>query len=114
AVVRALKEGDDGERMWAAEILEKMGPGARAAVPDLTEALQDPDEALRKAASSALARVAPTDRQNTASQAVDGADSAGLDLAWKLGAAGLLTAAVLAVRYYFVRRPVAKKVQSGL
>ena len=82
-------------------------------MPALTEALQDPDEGFRKAAASALASVAPPDRQGAASQSVDGGDSAGLDLAWKLGAAGLLTAAVLAVGYYLVRRPQGKKVQSG-
>src|SRR5205807_2039942 len=81
ALVRALKEGDDGERIWAAEILEKIGPAAKAAVPALTEALQDPDEGFRKAAAGALAKVAPTDRQDTASQASDDGDSAGLDLA---------------------------------
>lgn len=45
-------------RFQAARALGEIGPGARAALPDLTELLQDPSAAVRDAAGLALRKIA--------------------------------------------------------
>lgn len=53
----ALRTGDADSRAMVAEVLGQMGPDASAAVPDLTGALGDPSERVRRAAGSALRRI---------------------------------------------------------
>lgn len=54
-----LKDRDPALRKEAAEILERLGPQAKAVVPDLAAALQDKDEAVRDAALNALLAIDP-------------------------------------------------------
>jgi HEAT repeat protein len=53
-----LKE--DESRWLAIEVLGRVGPEAKAAIPALTELLKDKDEGVRKAASEALDKIKET------------------------------------------------------
>jgi HEAT repeat protein len=48
-------------RDFAAYVLRRAGPGARAAIPVLKAALTDKDKGVRKAAASALRKIEPAD-----------------------------------------------------
>jgi hypothetical protein len=56
----SLKDVDPALRKEAAEILERLGPQAKAVVPDLVKALQDKDEAVRDAVLNALLAIEPS------------------------------------------------------
>jgi HEAT repeat protein len=56
-MVRALK--NDAVAYWACLVLRDIGPKAAAAVPALTEKLQDPDVQIRREATLALAAIGP-------------------------------------------------------
>lgn len=55
----SLKDKDPALRKVAAEILERLGPHAKAVVPALVAALQDKDEAVRDAVLNALLAIDP-------------------------------------------------------
>jgi HEAT repeat protein len=55
--IRALRDDDVGIRGQATIALEKLGPGAKAAVPALIEALKDKEWVIRSTAASALRSV---------------------------------------------------------
>jgi HEAT repeat protein len=59
AVTGLLRSGTPAERTLAANTLWGMGARAKAAVPDLVEALGDPDSSLRVAAAMALENMGP-------------------------------------------------------
>jgi len=59
AAVRQLRSGSPPERVAAANTLWGMGTRARAAVPDLAFALEDPDAGLRVTAAMALENMGP-------------------------------------------------------
>lgn len=56
-LIEALKNGTSRERHFAAFGLGCIGPGAKAAVPALTDALNDKDESVRYAAVVALKKI---------------------------------------------------------
>jgi len=57
--LKGLKSKDGWKRYFSAYELQKLGPRALGAVPDLIEALDDPDERVRGAAWGALRSVGP-------------------------------------------------------
>jgi hypothetical protein len=57
ALVEALKSPQADVRVKAAEVLARMGTGAKDAAPQLTVALDDPDERVRKTATRALGMI---------------------------------------------------------
>ena len=59
ALTELLRSGTPPERILAANTLWGMGARARAAVPDLVAALEDPDLALRAASAMALENMGP-------------------------------------------------------
>ncbi len=56
-LITLFKQGDDGGRVLAANLLGEIGPRARPAVPLLREALKDRDRRVRAAAANALSRL---------------------------------------------------------
>jgi HEAT repeat protein len=61
SLVKTLKnDKDPNMRYWAAESLGNFGPPAREAVPDLIEALKDPEPMVRMGAAYALGEIGPT------------------------------------------------------
>jgi hypothetical protein len=54
-----LKDQDAAMRKEAAEIIERLGPAAKALTPALVEALKDKEESVRDAALNALLAVEP-------------------------------------------------------
>jgi len=61
--IEKLEHKDVEVRRSAAKALQKMGPGAKEAVPVLIKALQDKDELVRTNAAFALGRVGPEAEQ---------------------------------------------------
>ena len=58
SLCKTLKEyKDPNRRYWAARSLGQFGPQAKAAVPDLIEALRDEDKMVRMGAGYALAEI---------------------------------------------------------
>lgn len=57
ALVRLLKNKDEAQRLRAAKSLARFGPFGKAAVPELTLALQDSDPDVRRAAFNALRQI---------------------------------------------------------
>jgi HEAT repeat protein len=53
-VTQALKDPKTGVRLAAADIITRLGPAASAAAPRLIEALNDPEEAVRRQSAKAL------------------------------------------------------------
>jgi len=62
-LIEHLKEGEPWNRRDAARALAEMGHSARSAVPALRQALNDPDEDVRKLAEEALGKVTPQERE---------------------------------------------------
>jgi HEAT repeat protein len=58
-IVESLADRDWEVREWAANALGGLGMAAKAGIPALRAALDDPDDRVRAAAERALARVAP-------------------------------------------------------
>jgi HEAT repeat protein len=56
----SLKDKDSALRKEAAEIIERLGPHAKAVMPALVEALQDKDESVRDAVLNALVAIDPS------------------------------------------------------
>jgi len=65
ALVVALKENKRQVRPWAASILARIGPDARAAIPALVEALRDGRKEVRWGAAHALGGIDPAARAAT-------------------------------------------------
>lgn len=61
-LMEGLVSSDAKVRREAAQGLERLGPGAREALPALIEALKDPDEGVREAAVSAILTIDPDNR----------------------------------------------------
>jgi len=59
-LTESLKDQDPALRKEAAEILERLGPAAKAVVPALVAALQDKDDAVRDAVLNALLAIDPS------------------------------------------------------
>src|SRR5262249_55309033 len=57
ALLNGLRDRAAAARLLAADLLGTLGPDARAAIPQLREALRDPDVGVRVAAAEALARI---------------------------------------------------------
>ena len=55
ALIEQLKDKDEANRLRAAKILGRLKEKAKDAIPDLTTALQDPDEDVRSVAKKSLA-----------------------------------------------------------
>jgi HEAT repeat protein len=58
-LTESLKDPDPALRKEAAEILERLGPAAKAVAPALVAALQDKDESVRDAVLNALLAIDP-------------------------------------------------------
>ena len=56
-MIEALEHGDVAARNSATFSLGQIGPGARAALPALRAALSDPEESVRRSASTAIERL---------------------------------------------------------
>lgn len=56
-LAQALEQSDSHVRVYAADVLGRMGPGAALAVPALTRTLQDKDPTVRAQAAIALRRI---------------------------------------------------------
>lgn len=66
ALQKSLTSGKPEQQVWAAFTLGEIGPAARRAVDDLTQALEKKsDEALRAAAAQALGRIGPEAARST-------------------------------------------------
>lgn len=57
ALAEVLRSGEAGDRRSAAEALRQIGPGAKAALPDLAASLKEKDFVLRASAVRALGRL---------------------------------------------------------
>jgi HEAT repeat protein len=66
AALVSLKDLDVQARLNAIDVLESLGPGAAAAVPDLVQALSDSNAFVRWAAARTLGKIGPTDPGPTA------------------------------------------------
>ncbi len=53
-LVKGLSDKDDGVRLLIIPVLEKMGPSAVSAVPELRELRFNPNEKIREAVTRAL------------------------------------------------------------
>jgi HEAT repeat protein len=56
-MIAALKDKEPRARQDAARLLGDVGPDARSAIPALNEAMEDPNDEVRKAATDALGKV---------------------------------------------------------
>ena len=61
ALMRVLKDNDEGNQLGAVEALGEIGPQARDAVPALTLVLEDKNEFVRQAAAKALRKIQSID-----------------------------------------------------
>ncbi len=66
ALISRLKDPDVQARLNAIDVLESLGPGAAAAVPDLVQALSDSNGFVRWAAARTLGKIGPADSERTA------------------------------------------------
>jgi HEAT repeat protein len=65
ALIECARSTNQSTRTLALSGLQEFGPGARAAVPELTKLLSDPDVSVCDAARNALRQIAPEVIQKT-------------------------------------------------